>query len=70
MYDKAALQARINAAWDDKPRGRVNWAELEHVVRSILESTYVPMADKPAMIGEALGAFTGRGVPMLGVQSE
>ena len=59
--DKASLQLRIDVAWKSTRVG-VDWLALERVVLGILESNYVPVSDKPAMIAEAYAAFTKRGM--------
>ena len=65
MYTIEAIQARINAEWDKDRRKayKIDWLEYENITRDILESSLIPCNVKLELLADALGAWTGRGVP-------
>lgn len=64
MYLTSALQARIEAQWTNR-KIKLDWLELEQILRDILESDDVDERNKSILIADAIGAWTKRGVPVI-----
>lgn len=62
--DHASLSARIDTQWNLPASRRIktDWLALETIQRDILECD-MPHRDKLRLLAEAIGAWTGRGIP-------
>jgi hypothetical protein len=64
-YGKDWFLSALDKLWDAIPK-QVDWLGFEQFVRDVLSSRHLTNSQKMFILGEAVGAFTGRGgvIPM------
>lgn len=56
------ITRKIQAAWDNKrPWAKIDWLDLEQVIRSILSCETLSDSAKVVYVDEAVAAYTRRG---------
>lgn len=60
MNTKASLLNRLDMAWKDRTI-KTRWLELEQFIRDTYNCNELDDSAKLTMIGEGIGAWTGRG---------